>query len=422
MVLSRRSCLAILVALAPSAAFVPLQSGMLYGREGVPPLTQRSALATSTKETISAMTKATQAALQSRCSRMDVELPPGAALGVETPGKAEKKGGNSMFGLLGGGQPKSGPAALLAVQRSDRELARLFVEMFRPIGDAVTVVFSTGADAAAASNAWASDTRVLAFNDVLAAAGGPAVGGASPAPKAKNLGARKALKAKGGKGGFAAKVAAATAPSVAAALAASSEVALPAAAGTSAGLRAGLLPPNTEVLLVVAPKGGDLAAVEAICSAVGQGTCVVLLNARLETARFPGGEPQEAFFLDTFEPVFQLKPPPPQARLEAETLWAKAAGQASAAASGGGSSAAAGVATPILFRAFPDAWALYSQPAVGPPRQLAEFPQGRPTTAALVACLTNPETLAKEGAGFEGQLTSLLGQLGKGLQGFTGGG
>jgi hypothetical protein len=28
----------------------------------------------------------------------------------------------------------------------------------------VTVVFSTAADAAAASKAWASDTRVLAFN------------------------------------------------------------------------------------------------------------------------------------------------------------------------------------------------------------------------------------------------------------------
>lgn len=69
-----------------------------------------------------------------------------------------------------------------------------------------------------------------------------------------------------------------------------------------------------EVLLVVAPKGEDMTFVEKICDSVGQGTCVVLLNARLETARFPGGESQEAFFLETFEPVFQLKPPPTQAR------------------------------------------------------------------------------------------------------------
>jgi hypothetical protein len=65
--LSRCSCLALIVALAPGAAFIPLKSGMiLHVHEGLPPLTQRSALATSTKETISAMTKATQAALQSR--------------------------------------------------------------------------------------------------------------------------------------------------------------------------------------------------------------------------------------------------------------------------------------------------------------------------------------------------------------------
>jgi len=71
-----------------------------------------------------------------------------------------------------------------------------------------------------------------------------------------------------------------------------------------------------KVLLVVAPKGDDMTFVEKICDSVGQGTCVVLLNARLETARFPGGESQEAFFLETFEPVFQLKPPPTQARCD----------------------------------------------------------------------------------------------------------
>jgi hypothetical protein len=70
------------------------------------------------------------------------------------------------------------------------------------------------------------------------------------------------------------------------------------------------------VLLVVAPKGDDMTFVEKICDSVGQGTCVVRLNARLETARFPVGESQEAFFLETFEPVFQLKPPPTQARCD----------------------------------------------------------------------------------------------------------
>jgi hypothetical protein len=49
----------------------------------------------------------------------------------------------------------------------------------------VTVVFSTGADAAAASKNWASDTRVLAFNDDVKTGAG-AGGGARPA-KAKKL-------------------------------------------------------------------------------------------------------------------------------------------------------------------------------------------------------------------------------------------
>ena len=57
-----------------------------------------------------------QVALQERTSRMRIELPPGFDFGVE--GDREKKG------------------ALTAkrVQRSDRELARLFVEMFHGTG------------------------------------------------------------------------------------------------------------------------------------------------------------------------------------------------------------------------------------------------------------------------------------------------
>ena len=51
----------------------------------------------TTAETISQMTAATQAALQSRCSRMDVELPPGASLGVEAG--AQKRGSAGLCGL-----------------------------------------------------------------------------------------------------------------------------------------------------------------------------------------------------------------------------------------------------------------------------------------------------------------------------------
>ena len=78
-------------------------------------------LPTSVKVAISDMTGATQAALQSRCSRMDVELPPGVELGVE-------KGSKATSGLFNEGGDAD--AAIASVMRSDRELARLYVEMF----------------------------------------------------------------------------------------------------------------------------------------------------------------------------------------------------------------------------------------------------------------------------------------------------
>lgn len=48
------------------------------------------------------------------------------------------------------------------------------------------MVFSTGADAAAAAKNWASDTRVLAFNDDAKTGAGVRGSGAKPA-KAKKL-------------------------------------------------------------------------------------------------------------------------------------------------------------------------------------------------------------------------------------------
>lgn len=197
------------------------------------------------------LTAATQAALQSRCSRMDVELPPGISLGVES---AKTKADKANDGLYFDGE-----VAAKSLLRSDRELARLFVEMFSPLGKkSITVAFTSPDEAEAAQKIWGKDTRVMSLQN-------SAVGS-----KKKKAGAK--VKGSSSKG-FAAKLAAATAPSEK-------------SAGGS-GKAASSVPEGTEVLLVVAPKG-EVAfnAVQTMSESVGMGCCIVLLNARLEGSSF----------------------------------------------------------------------------------------------------------------------------------------
>jgi len=394
-----------LVALLRTGTCLIVHKLVFQARVGRPSSKVFAELPTTRKETISQMTAATQAALRARCSRMDVELPPGAHLGVEkAEGKASPLGG--LFGLDNGVNEAAGVAkAMVALQRSDRELARLFVEMFQPLGpESVCAVFSNGAEAQAAKESWKGDsaTRVYAFSEK---------GGASALTAAADAKSKKAKKQKkqaslgrggrGGGAGFAAKLSAATTttkqqPGAADANANAdadidgSEVSAP------AHPRDGLVPEKCEVLLVVAPKGADdLTRVETLCRSAGLGTVVVLLNARLESARF-ASEAQKEWFLGAdgtgeFEPVFQLKPPPPTAVAEARRLNAAAA-------------------TPILWRAYPNDWQLCSKPSIGNTKKIAEF-KDRPSAEAVVSTLTDPALLAKEGATFEGQLSALLGKI-----------
>lgn len=233
------------------------------------------------------------------------------------------------------------------------------------IRDAVTVAFSSTAEMEAALDKWGKGTRLMALD------GG--VGAKSAAAKKK----KKASAKRGGSGGggFGAKLAAATAPA--------------ADAPKPTGV-APKLPEGTEVLVVVAPKGeGNLKAVEAICRDVGMGTCVILLNARLEGALFASGEQRE-YFLDAFEPVFHLKPPPPASIQDAKALT-------------GGKAP-----TPIISRTYPHEWKLYSKPTIGSPKLLAAFKE-RPGTMDVVKTLT--EAAQKEPEGFVGQLDALVGNF-----------
>lgn len=290
------------------------------------------ALPQDIRSTVSAIKDSTQVALQSRCSRMDVELPPGATLGVEG-----KKEGNIF---------SEGESGAVSILRSDRELARVYVEMFRPVGDAIAVAFGTKKEADAARQTWCDDTRVICLDEAR----------------------KKSIKAATKGKGFAAKMAAATA---------SPAALLP-------------IPANTEVLLAVSPRNGaQFTAIERICTELGMKCCVVLLNARLESASF-ANDRQREFFLDTFEPVFQLKPASPSVVLEAKQQNKDA------------------VATPILYRAYPDEWTIFSKPVIGAPRLLKKF-EDRPTTAEIVETIS--DSSATEGRGFETQVDKLLGKL-----------
>lgn len=85
------------------------------------------------KDAISNCRAAVQTALEQRLSRMDIELPVGANFGVEKGGAGKKKGGGRMADALGDSS-NGGAPTMDQLTKSDRELARIFVEMFQPLG------------------------------------------------------------------------------------------------------------------------------------------------------------------------------------------------------------------------------------------------------------------------------------------------
>lgn len=264
------------------------------------------------KEAVSNCRQATQQALQNRLSRMDIEFPVGTKFGVEeTPAVSKKKrsaaaADDDDSSSLGDGGPTQ---ALL--DQSNRELARLFVEMFQPVGgDNIVVAFVEEDLADAAKNKWKGDvgasSRVLAMNR----------------SKTKKKAAKKTTKAKG----FAAKIAAEVGDDD---------------NGTERPTGSFQLPPNTEVALFVAPGPKELVVIEKICQAVGMGTLVVLLNARLDKVTSFGTDEAAKLYRQDFEPVFSLAAAPQN---EAPSC--------------------------LMYRAYPGEWVLARKPKVGQPKTI----------------------------------------------------
>lgn len=210
------------------------------------------------KDAVSKCRAAVQEALTKRQSRMDVEFPVGAKFGVEPISKKQRKQ-----------QQQQETPTRQVLDTSNRELARLFVDMFAPVGgENIAVVFADDTLADQARKQWKGDPtaacRIMSLN------------------KGKKKQGRKKKPL-----GFAAK--------------------MEAEVGNADSSGPFNLPENIEVALFVAPEGPkSLLVIERICNKVGQATLVILLNARLASIeKFPSEE-AKALFLQEFEPVFSL--------------------------------------------------------------------------------------------------------------------
>jgi hypothetical protein len=188
---------------------------------------------------------------------MEIEFPVGTKFGVEK-GTSKKRDASTTT------------PTRQDFERSDRELARIFVEMFQPVGsDRIAVVFETmeGADAAKAQwkgDSTSSGARILSMD------------------RRKSNAMKKRTKNRG----FAAKM----------------------AAEIDDGVESGpfQLPEQTEVALFVAPGPKELIIIERICEQVGMGTLVILLNARIGNIDKFVSQEAERLFRNEFEPVFCL--------------------------------------------------------------------------------------------------------------------
>jgi hypothetical protein len=254
---------------------------------------------------------AVQEALGGRLSRMDVEFPVGTKFGVEkTPTKSKSKQRNQSSMQV---DNSDGAPTQDTLDQSDRELARLFVEMFQPVGGGnICAIFNDVALADTAKKNWKDDpsaeSRILSLDRRKSAVG---------ALKKK----KKAVQ------GFAAKLAAEVGDS----------------ADNESQSQSGpfQLPEGTEVALFVAPGPKELVIIERICKSAGMGTLVVLLNARLSSISNFGSDAATKLFREDFEPVFNL--------------------------SAGPQESAPGC---LLYRAYPGDWVLARKPRVGQPKTI----------------------------------------------------
>jgi hypothetical protein len=285
------------------------------------------------KEAVSKCRQATQDALAKRLSRMDIEFPIGTDFGVEKKKKPTKGGGRGKRRQDADVDDDNDETNIqTTLDRSDRELARLFVEMFQPVGgDNIAVSFVDDSLADVAKTKWKNDAgatcRVLAMNR-------------RPGGSAKKKKKRKKVLTSAR--GFAAKLEAE--------IGSSDDDENENENDNSNKGGSFQLPSSTEVALFVAPGPKELIVIEKICETMGMGTLVILLNARLDKVTNYGTEGTEKLFTEEFESVFSLAAAPQE---EAPNC--------------------------LLFRAYPGEWVLARKPNVGRPKTILSQTE-KPTT------------------------------------------
>jgi len=276
------------------------------------------------KDAVSRCRQATQEALQKRISRMDIEFPVGTKFGVEKASK-KKSRKSAILDTDNEDDGAAGTPTRATLDQSDRELARLYVDMFQPVGgENIAVVFVDDALANEAKRRWKDDPT--ANSQIMAMNRRP--GGDRRAAAVARKQKKKSNRARG----FASKLAA--------------EIDDDNPGSSSSGIASGpfRLPDSTEVALFVAPEEKELVIIDKICQEAGMGTLVVLLNARLSNI------PKASSLLtDDFEPVFSLCAAPQDVSPDC-----------------------------LLYRSYPSDWVLARKPKVGQPKTMLTQPT-RPT-------------------------------------------
>lgn len=258
----------------------------------------------------------------------------GTKFGVEKKTPSNKKGSGKLASALSSDDSKSSPSSSGLTRdildTSDRELARLFVEMFQPLGgDHISVIFHDSNLADVAQQSWANDAgaecKIMSLNkrkkmrsavkENRKGMGGMGMGGKTEGRKSKNK-------------AFATKM---------------NEEFDDESSGPFK------LPNGCELALFVSPTVKDLVTIKNICDDVGMGTLVILLNARLSLVDNFGSDENREFYEKEFESIFYLSVAPQES--------------------------APGC---LMHRAYPNDWIVARKPKTGPPKTISTY-SSKPT-------------------------------------------
>lgn len=258
-------CLPLLLVWCPSSLGLVLQMKTV------------SAAPITIKSVVSKLTQSCQKALEDKCSRMEIELPPAVDWGIEMK---KPTAATSPISSSSSSRPATG--GLERTKKSNREAARLFVEMFSALQSTTCVLFPTELEA----------TEVRS---------NPAWRTFKGACLSMEAGKDKAGYGKLRSRRFSAE---------------EQEAVLMGTDGV-------YIPDGVEVLIVAGPRAKDLKHIQRASERLGDGVCIIVLNGRIDAVKAAsrktqaqeseGSEGKEEgkldWFDETFVNVFHYAPP-----------------------------------------------------------------------------------------------------------------